>query len=247
MRVLQSKSIIELDALLAKVNLAASNFRSLFPSDDEPETQLRHRNSEPHSGFFDLQAELLISTISQGRMFALSFYYGQIISTINGIIASRNAFKVFPEDDQKIAAYIAYRGQHSLEVENWKKADNQNVLMSKDLREFRDAYFRAFEASKLPKSSKPEWMSETLFQILHSLSFPCRSRMYMIDFPLTWMYMIDFNPRPKKSLFVIITTSTCTLLLIFTGQHVPSIPKSDMAGLQATTSPMVVGHVPAHR
>jgi hypothetical protein len=109
-------------------------------------------------------------------MFALSFYYGTVIASINGIIASRNAFKVFPEDDKKISAYIAYRGQHSLEVENWKKVDNQNTMMTKDLREFRDAYFRAFELSKLPKSSKPEWMSETLFQVLHSLSFPCRSR-----------------------------------------------------------------------
>ncbi len=63
-----------------------------------------------------------------------------------------------------------------MEVENWKKADNQNMLMTKDLREFLDAYFRAFEDSKLPKSSKPEWMSETLFQVLHSLSFSCRSR-----------------------------------------------------------------------
>jgi hypothetical protein len=82
----------------------ASNFRSLFPTDDQPEIQLRHRNSEPHSEFFDLQAELLIPTISQGRMFALSFYYGTAISSINGIIASRNAFKVFPEDDKKISA-----------------------------------------------------------------------------------------------------------------------------------------------
>jgi hypothetical protein len=128
----------------------------LFPSDDQPEIQLRHRNSDPHSEFFDLQAELLIPTISQGRMFALSFYYGQVLAFINGIISSRNAFKVFPDDEPRIAAYIAYRGQHSLEVENYRTADNQNMLMTKDLREFRDHYFRAFEASKLPKSSKPE-------------------------------------------------------------------------------------------
>jgi hypothetical protein len=57
--------------------------------------------------------------------------------------------------------------------------------------------------------------------------------------------MIDFSPRRKKSLFAIITTLTYILLLIFTGKHVPSITKSDMAGLQATTSAMVVGHVPA--
>ncbi len=51
-RFLQSRSIIELNALLVRVNLAASNFRSLFPTDDQPEIQLRHRNSEPHSEFF---------------------------------------------------------------------------------------------------------------------------------------------------------------------------------------------------
>ncbi len=173
---LQGKSIIELDALLAKVNLAASNFRSLFPSDNEPEIGRRHRNSEHHPEFEEVQAELLIPTINHGRMFALSFYYGLIISIINGIIAARNAFKIIPDDEPKIAAYIAYRGQRCLEVENWRKADNQNMLLTKDLREFRDAYLRAFETAKLPKSSKPEWMSETSFRILHSLNFPCTSR-----------------------------------------------------------------------
>ena len=175
-RFLQSRSQIELDALLSKVTRAASNFRSLFPTDDQLEIQLRHRNSEPHSEFFDLQAELLIPTISQGRMFALSFYYGQVLTCINGIITGRNAFQVNPDDESKLAAYIAHRGQRSKEVENYNTAVNLNMLMDKDLREFRDHYVRAFELSKLPKSSKPEWMSEVLFQILHSLSFPCRSR-----------------------------------------------------------------------
>ena len=137
-RFLQSRSLIELDALLAKVTLAASNFRSLFPTDDQPEIQLRLRNSEPHSEFFDLQAELLIPTISQGRTFSLSFYYGQVLTTINGILSSRNAFHVKPDDESKLAAYIAHRGQHSKEVENYNTAVNQNMLMDKDLREFRD-------------------------------------------------------------------------------------------------------------
>jgi hypothetical protein len=109
-------------------------------------------------------------------MFALSFYYDQIIQIINGIIAQSNSFKIIPEDEKKVAAYIAYRGQHSMEVENWRKADNQNTLLTKDLREFREAYFRAFEAAKLPKSSKTEWTNETSFRILHSLNFPCTSR-----------------------------------------------------------------------
>jgi hypothetical protein len=181
-RLLQSKSIIELDALLAKVNLAATDFRSLFPADNAPGIGLRHRNAERHSEFNDVHTELLIPTIDQGRMFALSFYYDQIIQIINGIIATRNAFKIIPEDEKKITAYIAYRGQHCLEVENWKQADNQNTLMTKDLREFRAAYFRAFEAAKLPKSSKPEWMSETSFRILRSLKLPCKSRID-IDMP----------------------------------------------------------------
>ncbi len=152
-RLLQSKSIIELDALLAKVNLVATDFRSLFPADNVPEIGLRHRNVERHSEFIDVHTELLIPTIDQGRMFALSFYYGQTIQIINGIIATRNSFKIIPEDAKKIVAYIANRGQHCLELENWRKADNQNTLLTKDLREFRDAYFRAFEAAKLPKSS----------------------------------------------------------------------------------------------
>ncbi len=109
-RVLQGKSIIELDALLAKVNLAATNFRSLFPVDNEPEIGLRHRNAEHHSEFVEVQTELLIPTINQGQMFALSFYYGQIIQIIDGIIVAKNAFKITPEDEKKIAAYIVSRG-----------------------------------------------------------------------------------------------------------------------------------------
>jgi hypothetical protein len=50
------------------------------------------------------------------------------------------------------------------------------MLLTKDLREFRDAYSRAFEMAKLPKSSKPEWMNETTFRVLHSLNFPCTTR-----------------------------------------------------------------------
>ncbi len=59
-RVLQGKSLIELDALLAKVNLAASTFRSLFPGDNEPEVGIRHRNAERHSEFLEIQTELLV-------------------------------------------------------------------------------------------------------------------------------------------------------------------------------------------
>ncbi len=66
-RMLQGKSIIELDALLAKVNLAATDFRSLFPADNVPEIGLRHRNAEHHSEFIDVHTELLIPTIDQGR------------------------------------------------------------------------------------------------------------------------------------------------------------------------------------
>ncbi len=51
LRVLQGKSIIELDAILAKVSLAATDFRSLFPADNAPEIGLRHRNAEHHSDF----------------------------------------------------------------------------------------------------------------------------------------------------------------------------------------------------
>jgi hypothetical protein len=80
-------------------------------------------------------------------LLCLSIRYGQIIQIINGIITARNAFKIIPEDEKKIAAYIASRGQHCLEVENWRKAENQNMLLTKDLREFHDAYNRAFETS----------------------------------------------------------------------------------------------------
>ena len=174
---LQGKSPVELDALLAKVNLAASTFRALFPGDNEPEVGIRHRNAERHSEFQDLQTELLIPTIEQGRMFALSFYYGRILGAINGIIQCRNNFKIIPEDGEKVTAYIVHRGQHCLEVTNFRTADDQNVQMSKDTREYREAYNRAFEVAQLRNSSKPLWMSETTFRVLHSLKIPCTTRL----------------------------------------------------------------------
>ncbi len=85
-RVLQGKSDVELDALLAKVILAASNFRDLFPSDHEPEVAMRHRNEERHPEFRDLQIELLIPNIEHGRKFALSFYYGKILAVIHSVV-----------------------------------------------------------------------------------------------------------------------------------------------------------------
>jgi hypothetical protein len=52
LRVLQGKSLVELGALLAKVTLAASTFRSLFPPDNDPDIGIRPRNAERHSDFF---------------------------------------------------------------------------------------------------------------------------------------------------------------------------------------------------
>jgi hypothetical protein len=153
-----------------------SSFRSLFPTDNEPDIGIRHRNAERHSEFFDMHTELLIPTIEQGRMFALSFYYGRILSVIHGIIQSRNTFKIIPEDGEKATAYIVYRGQHCQEVSTWRKADNQNVQMQKDSREYREAYRRAFEESQLKNSAKPEWMNETTFRVLHSLKHPISNR-----------------------------------------------------------------------
>ncbi len=170
LRVLQGKSDIELDALLA-----ASNFRNLFPNDDEPEVGMRYRNEERHSEFKDLQIELfLIPTIEHGRKFALSFYYGKILGVIHHVLQTRATFKITDDDGAKVTAYIVHRGQHCQEVlSTWRKADSQNVQMTKDTREYRQAYRTAFEAARLPNAVKNPWVSETTFSVLRSLKVPC--------------------------------------------------------------------------
>jgi hypothetical protein len=162
--------------LLAKVTLAASNFRDLFPSDNEPEVGLRYRNEERHSEFKDLQIELLIPTIEHGRKFALSFYYGKILASIHSVVQMRATFLQTEEDGPKITAYMVFKGQHCYEVSNWRKADNQNVQMKKDSREYRDAYKAAFEAARVPNAVKPPWVSETRFNVLRTLKVPCLNR-----------------------------------------------------------------------
>jgi hypothetical protein len=173
LRVLQGKSDVALDALLAKVNLAASNFRNLFPNDDEPEVGMRYRNEKRHFKFKDLQTELLIPTIEHGRKFALSFYYGKILAAIHGVTQTRATYKITDDDGPKVTAYIVHRGQHCQEVSTWRKADNQNVQMTKDSREYREVYKMAFEAARVSNEMRPPWVSEITFNVLRSLKVPC--------------------------------------------------------------------------
>ena len=176
LKVLQGKSSVELDVLLAKVTLAASNFRDLFPNDNDPEDGIRYRNEEPHSEFRGLQVELLIPTIENGRKFALSFYYGKILASIHSVVQMRETFLQTEEDGPKITAYIGFRGQNSYEVSNWRNADNQNVQMKKNTREYCQAYKAAFEAARLPNAAKPPWVCETTFNVLRNLKIPYLTR-----------------------------------------------------------------------
>jgi hypothetical protein len=93
------------------------------------------------------------------------------------VFQTRATFKIVTEDGEKVTAYIVHRGQHCQEVETWRKADSQNMQMTKDTREYREAYSRAFEAARLPNSAKPAWVSETTFSVLHSLKVPGTTRM----------------------------------------------------------------------
>jgi hypothetical protein len=159
-----------------------------------------------------MHTELLIPTVEQGQMFALSFYYGRILSVINGIIQSRNTFKIIPEDGEKATAYIVYRGQHCQEVSTWRKADNQNVQMQKDSKEYREAYRRAFDEAQLKNSAKPEWMNETTFRVLHSLKHLISRQ--------TVTCAIEFMLMQEKNLDTFITIPIYILLLTFSEMHV---------------------------
>jgi hypothetical protein len=65
--ILHGKTAPDLHALLAKVSAAADDFKSLFPLDNDPEDGIRYRNSETHSAFQNLHAELQIPSIAQIR------------------------------------------------------------------------------------------------------------------------------------------------------------------------------------
>jgi hypothetical protein len=121
LRVIQGKSDVELDALLAKVTLAASlmtMISSLMTMILKMEFVIAMRN-----GIWNLRIfrfELLIPTIEHGRKFALSFYYGKILASIHSVIQMRATFHQTEEDGPKITAYIVYKGQHCYEVSNWR-------------------------------------------------------------------------------------------------------------------------------
>ncbi len=76
------------------------------------EDGIRFRNEERHPEFQDLQIELLIPTIENGRKFALSFYYGKILASIHSVVQMRATFLQTEEDGPKITAYIVYKRQH---------------------------------------------------------------------------------------------------------------------------------------
>ncbi len=63
--ILHGKSKPDLNELSAQVSLAADNFKSLFPVDDEPEDVIRYQNEEPHTEFLSLQTELKIPSIAE--------------------------------------------------------------------------------------------------------------------------------------------------------------------------------------
>jgi hypothetical protein len=88
----------------------------------------------------------------------------------------RETFLQTEEDGPKITAYIGYRGQNSYEVSNWRNADNQNVQMKKNSREYCQAYKAAFDAARLPNAAKPPWVCETTFNVLRNLKVPYLTR-----------------------------------------------------------------------
>jgi hypothetical protein len=114
--ILHGKTAPDLRALLAKVSAAADDFKSLIPLDNDPEDGICYRNSEPHSAFLSLHAELQIPSIAQGRTFALNLYYGTIIGTIHDVLVRRDNFKRHPDDADKINTYINHRGANHPDV-----------------------------------------------------------------------------------------------------------------------------------
>ncbi len=113
----------------------------MFPLDNDPEDGIRYRNSETHSAFQNLHAELQIPSIAQGRAYALNFYYGKIIGTIHDVLVRRDDFKRQPDDIDKTNTYINHRGANHPEVVAFEMADDRQkgidrntIAMSQDPR-----------------------------------------------------------------------------------------------------------------
>ncbi len=139
--ILHEKTKPDLNALLAKASLAAEDFKSLFPLDNNPEEGIRYRNAEPHSAFLSLQTEVKIPSIAEGLAFSLQFYYGRVIRAIHDVLVRRETLTRCPDDADKIHTYIAHRGANHLDVVAFKLADDQQ----KDIEKNASAMCQAFD------------------------------------------------------------------------------------------------------
>jgi hypothetical protein len=156
----------DLHALLAKVSAAADDFKSLFPLDNDPEDGIRYRNSEPHSAFQSLHAELQIPSIAQGRTFALNFYYGKIIGTIHDVLVRRDNFKRQPDDADKINTYINHRGANHPDVVAFKMADDRQKGIERNTIAKSQKFDKYYKAVVPKESPKPYWMAGSTYRVL---------------------------------------------------------------------------------
>ena len=114
----------ELENLILRIQAALDDFRSMYPRDPEPEQNSKMRDAERHPHrYANLQSELFIPTIEQGRRYALSFYYGKIIGSIRDALRARDQFHIGPHDAAKISTYIEFLGANHPEVKEFISYD----------------------------------------------------------------------------------------------------------------------------
>jgi hypothetical protein len=159
-----TKTKEELENLIPRIMKAQDDFRDMFSPffDSDSSLGIRVRNEERHLKFASLQLELMIPTRTQGRRFALSFYYGKIVGDIKDILKSREQFIIAPNDHRKIRDYIQFLGDHP-DVRHFRIAEENSKHITKDTPHFRESFRAQFHSLLEPDCALPSWINQSLF------------------------------------------------------------------------------------
>ena len=160
-----TKTKDELENFLPRIMKAQDDFRDMFPPffDSDSSLSIQSRNEERHLKFASLQLELMIPTHSQGRKFALSFYYGKILGDIKDILKSREQFIIVPNDHRKIREYIQFLGEDHPDVKDFRIAEGNSKHLQKETPHFCESFRVQFMSLLERDAVLPPWINKSLF------------------------------------------------------------------------------------
>ncbi len=150
----------ELENLILRIQAALDDFRSMYPRDPEPEQNSKLRDAERHPRYANLQSELFIPTIEQGRRYALSFYYGKIIGSIRDALRARDQFHIVPHDAAKISSYIEFLGANYPEVKEFISYDRNTRHIENNTETLKEMFHKEYILADT--SPKRAWLYDAL-------------------------------------------------------------------------------------